>query len=132
MIQKLLVIGGVAFVVAYGLYRAKIKPSAVLLDELAARYSEGCDKLILEEIEKGVLRFISGRLTFAFDPKDERIVVASALYFQNERQEWFTKSHEERLPKHRLTSQALEELKGAGEIVFEIDPPQSAQAHHAG
>jgi len=125
MVYKILAIGGTIIALTYVLTRKTIRP--VVLNELAARYSEGCDKLILDEIRQGTLQFISGRLIFTFIPASSKIKVQSELYFQNAQGEWIKKSHEELLNSRNLTKEALTEMQAKGNVTFEIEAPSATE-----
>lgn len=132
MFSKVIAIGGalLAVTVTYALYRIK-RVSPILLHELADRYSEGSDKIILAEMERGELTFISGRLTFDYVPDSRRIAVKTEFYFQNTKGEWIKKMHEEVLSSRVLTKEAISELVEVQRVVYEIDAPKQTAANVA-
>ncbi|MNE87471.1 hypothetical protein D3C80_1846750 [compost metagenome] len=102
--------------------------SPILRNELADRYSEGSDAIILAEMERGELTFISGRLTFDYVQDTRKIAVKTEFYFQNIKGEWIKKMHEEVLPSRVLTKEALSDLVEVQQVVFEIEAPKQKAA----
>lgn len=125
MLSKVIAIGSalLAVTVTYAIIRRN-RVNPILLDELADRYSEGSDAIILAEMERGELTFISGRLTFDYVQKAKNIAVATEFYFQDSKGEWIKKMHEEVLPIRVLTKEALSELAKVQRAVFEIEAPK--------
>ncbi|WFA84704.1 hypothetical protein [Paenibacillus amylolyticus] len=125
MFTKVIAIGSalLAVTVTYALFRRK-RVSPILLHELADRYSEGSDKVILDEMERGELTFISGRLIFDYVLDSRKIAVKTEFYFQNIKGEWIKKMHEEVLSSRVLTKEAISELADVQRVVFEIEAPK--------
>jgi len=122
LLYKLIAVGGALAAAAYLMSRRKRSPS-LSLRELADRYSDGADRIIRTETERGELTFISGRLTFAYVPEGPSVSVKSEFYFQNAQGEWSLKTHEERLSRRVLTREAMDELQAHRTVTFEIEPP---------
>ncbi|MGQ7890636.1 hypothetical protein [Paenibacillus sp. WC2504] len=118
------IIISVAATVIYSAVRKRNKP--MLLNDLIDSYSEACDEIILQELGKGGLRYVSGRLTIALAEQDKQILVNSEYYFQNDQNEWVRKTNNEQFNVSYLTSQSLDELRTKGELIFEIAMPAEA------
>lgn len=123
LITKIIVIGGTLLIGTY-IFTKRKRVNPVLLNELADRYSSGSDEIIKTEIQRGVLTFISGKLTFDYKAESRMIGVKSEFFFQNLGGEWVKKMHEEQLSHRVLTKESLAEIKELQTVVFEIEAPK--------
>ncbi len=93
------------------------------LDEFAEKASTELDKLIIDKIRQGNA-FIAGRFKLVF-VDDANFKFAFEIYFQPPRRNDYLclKKESGSITMRRLQSEAFNELKQSGEIVYTINQP---------
>ena len=93
------------------------------IDEWAAAAIEGVDKVKERVIEEGNLRFVGGKLKFAFSAPalKDSVTISFQLYFLDELGKWQMAAAESSVPASKFTAEALDELGSMNEIVFDVE-----------
>lgn len=133
---KWIIIGGVVVALAAGgvLYNSlkSSKRKTLSLQELIEHYSASTDKIIIDELAKGSLTYVSGQTSIQIMEKEQAIHVISEYYFQTDQGEWVKKTNKDMANLQTMTDDAIEELrKRGGMILFEIEAPNQASASTA-
>lgn len=92
------------------------------LDEWAQAAIKGVDKVKERVAQEGDLRYVGGKLKFAYPPgTTEEVSISFQLYFLDERQKWQLAEAESRVPSTKFTYEALDDLWANPEIAFEVE-----------
>lgn len=93
------------------------------IDEWASAAIKGVDKVKERVIEEGDLRFVGGKLKFAYSPlsTEEAVTISFQLYFLDELGKWQMASAESNVPASKFTFEDLDELRTEGEIIFDVE-----------
>ncbi|MCM3078364.1 hypothetical protein [Brevibacillus invocatus] len=126
MIKETIIVGGLVTAGCYLMWKHKMKKDnqRVTLDELAAQYSDECDRMIELGSEKGSLYYVGGRFCMQKAEVDS-IRLDIQMYFQNQQGEWIQKQIGKTVPLSRLTKEAQAELLSRGEVQYELEPPKA-------
>lgn len=84
------------------------------------------DGEIRSGLERGLL-YRGGEAVFALEQGGNAVSAAMCLHFQDREGEWVRRSAERRLKKSRFTTETLRQLEEAGELRFEIQPPEEVE-----
>jgi hypothetical protein len=97
----------------------------ITLDELANKYSNKCDELIISELnaKNGELDYVSGIFEISLQENHESVKVHAKLYFQKKDGKWMEKTSEDVWNIKKLTPEAIEELKKNAVIKYEVNQP---------
>lgn len=93
------------------------------LDEIASAYSKGTDEHIKKLEEKEKIKFIAGKFFIIKSEKEEALTRAD-LYFQNAEGGWIKKELNGKVPRENMMEDAIEKIKSAGIIEYEITSPE--------
>jgi hypothetical protein len=114
-----------AAAVGWGVYSKNNNISPVTIEELAGKFSDSCDQVILNtQNENNGLKFISGLFKVTLSEPNNVILISADMYFQDENGQWIKKTNHRKLKSHELTKEAISELKELGEVQFELAPPE--------
>jgi hypothetical protein len=83
---------------------------------------EAVDKIKDHAVNEEGLRYVGGKLKFAMSQKKEnKAVISFELYFQDKNNEWHKIGAESDLYASNFTLEALDEIKSAGGVSFEVE-----------
>ncbi len=92
------------------------------IERWAEIVTEGADKIIKETVETENLRYVGGKLKFAFSERNpQKIDVSFELYFLDSANEWQKKVATSDVYASVFTDDSLEELRVAGMIEYSIE-----------
>lgn len=92
------------------------------IERWAKIVTEGADKIIKETEETENLRYVGGKLKFAFSKGNpQKIDVSFELYFLGSANEWQKKVATSDVYASVFTDDSLEELRAAGMIEYSIE-----------
>jgi len=92
------------------------------IERWAEIVTEGADKIIKETVETENLRYVGGKLRFAFSKRNpQKIDVSFELYFLDSANEWQKKVATSDVYASAFTDDSLDELRTAGMIEYSIE-----------
>lgn len=92
------------------------------VEEWSKAIIESIDNIKERAIEEENLRYIGGKLKYAFSVNEPNMVTISfQLYFQDELNQWRKAEAESDVPTAKFTTDALNELEENGEIIFDVE-----------